>query len=355
MNFNELYQGVVAENEKKNVKIRKHPDLPHIISVHYTEKCVFNKNWNEITLQCRDLVMDVENEVILARPIQKFFNNWERNDMGVKLPEGDAEITIKEDGVRVTSFLLDGQVRFVSEGEFVGRVIGTANEIWRNHFKNVTIPTHLTLTFEVLDPFHRVIVPQNATRFVLVAAVDRFTGEDYTHQDLKALQTTLNQNAEGMEIGLIHKVDITIDEALAAIDTLPWDQEGYVIRIGDTRIKAKSRAYLRVFKTVHLMSKRQKLEKWMNNEFNELVQRTPVDFHDDLLKMKKEFDDLLLDVQEKVKTSFNKSPKTDRKTFALWVNENAKNIASLLFAKIDGKLNENTFRQFLYHEHKKSI
>lgn len=50
-----------------------HPELP--ISIwNYTEKVQWEGLWNQITLQCRGLVVQNTTGKVLARPFKKFFN-----------------------------------------------------------------------------------------------------------------------------------------------------------------------------------------------------------------------------------------------------------------------------------------
>jgi len=54
------------------VKVNQHPTKDLFI-YNYSETAQFERFWNEVTLQCRGLILDA-NYTIMARPFPKFFN-----------------------------------------------------------------------------------------------------------------------------------------------------------------------------------------------------------------------------------------------------------------------------------------
>ena len=58
------------------VRVQYHPVLPLSI-LNYTEKAQFSRPWNEVTLQCRGLIVNHDTAEIVARPFPKFFNYGE--------------------------------------------------------------------------------------------------------------------------------------------------------------------------------------------------------------------------------------------------------------------------------------
>ena len=55
-----------------HVRVQSHPLLPLSI-YNYTEKAAYDGIWNEVTLQCRGLIV-ADNGDVVARPFRKFFN-----------------------------------------------------------------------------------------------------------------------------------------------------------------------------------------------------------------------------------------------------------------------------------------
>jgi len=71
----QLLNELILENY---VRVNKHPDRDLFI-YNYTAKAQYDRVWNEITLQCRGLILDASGNII-ARPFPKFFNLGEMED-----------------------------------------------------------------------------------------------------------------------------------------------------------------------------------------------------------------------------------------------------------------------------------
>ena len=52
---------------------------------------------------------------------------------------------------------------------------------------------------------------------------------------------------------------------------------------------------------------------------------------------KRHIDNVVLITTEQVERVYRESPKTDRKTFALWVQEHCKELSPFMFKRYDGK------------------
>src|ERR1044072_298211 len=76
------------------VRVQTHPVLPYKI-YNYSELCQFKKYWNNVTLNCRGLILDDEYNII-ARPWKSFFNGGEGlMEFAMNEP---VEVTDKMDG-----------------------------------------------------------------------------------------------------------------------------------------------------------------------------------------------------------------------------------------------------------------
>src|SRR6187402_342704 len=62
-----------AMQEQGYVRVNTHPDDPELFILNYTEKAAYEGVWNNVTLNCRGLIVDAGNWLI-ARPFPKFFN-----------------------------------------------------------------------------------------------------------------------------------------------------------------------------------------------------------------------------------------------------------------------------------------
>lgn len=72
------YQTIKPYIEKKLISEQAHPENPDVRIFNYTQTCQFDKKWDEVTMQCRGLIMNIKTGEILARPFPNFFKTyWE--------------------------------------------------------------------------------------------------------------------------------------------------------------------------------------------------------------------------------------------------------------------------------------
>src|SRR5688572_31513010 len=58
------------------VRVQTHPVYPYNIAC-YTKQAIFERVWNDVTVNCRGLIYHQETGEIIARPYKKFFNYGE--------------------------------------------------------------------------------------------------------------------------------------------------------------------------------------------------------------------------------------------------------------------------------------
>jgi hypothetical protein len=73
---------------------QSHATLPLAI-FNYSRTCQYDRLWDEVTLNCRGLILDTEGNVI-AKPFPKFFNMEELSDS--EIPKEAFEVFEKMDG-----------------------------------------------------------------------------------------------------------------------------------------------------------------------------------------------------------------------------------------------------------------
>lgn len=88
------------------VSIRRHPHIPLLV-LKYTQKTIDEERWNEITMHCRDLVIDGNFEIVA--------NCFKSAEPPI--------IT------RVSAFTFMGKTRFVCNGSFEDKNVPLAHEI----------------------------------------------------------------------------------------------------------------------------------------------------------------------------------------------------------------------------------
>jgi len=61
---------------------QRHPDADHLRIYNYTAPCQYSRAWDDVTRQCRGLILNTSRRRVSARPFPKFFNYEEH------LPQG---------------------------------------------------------------------------------------------------------------------------------------------------------------------------------------------------------------------------------------------------------------------------
>lgn len=110
MTFLQTLHQYVADGK---LEMQRHPHLPLSI-FNYSREVQFSKEWDEITLQCRGLIV-ADDGMIVARPFGKFFNIEEHDWQVPNLP---FETYVKEDGSLGIVFWYEGQWHVATRGSF---------------------------------------------------------------------------------------------------------------------------------------------------------------------------------------------------------------------------------------------
>lgn len=112
-----LIEDLEKEVEAGRVRKFEHTGLG-LIGYNYTPACQYGKQWNDINVQCRGLVLDKTGKII-ARPFRKFFNYEElRSDDQIFVPEDIKQILQKEDGSLIIVFSYDDTWWTITRGSF---------------------------------------------------------------------------------------------------------------------------------------------------------------------------------------------------------------------------------------------
>src|SRR3990167_7052542 len=84
-------EGLIAE--------QRHPLDANVRIYNYTHRVQYDKSlWDDVTMNCRGLILDVQQEKIVARPFRKFFNVSEHLAQGLPIPEELPIVAEKYDG-----------------------------------------------------------------------------------------------------------------------------------------------------------------------------------------------------------------------------------------------------------------
>lgn len=227
--------------EAKYIKEQSHPKFPSLTIVNYTDSCMWDQKWNDVTLACRGIIFDKDTLEVYARPFSKFFN-YEQEGAPQWSLEDKVMVQDKLDGSLGILYLqLDGTWAVATRGSFNSDQAQWASEVWEGKYSEMFTPNpNWTYLFEIIYPENRIVVNYDGWQdLVFLAAVDIETGHTVPY----------NQALEGWPgpIVPIFEESITLEEALRLPERKGF--EGFVLlkKETDERIKIKYEEY----KTLH--------------------------------------------------------------------------------------------------------
>ena len=244
MEFDVLKEGLFSEVDKGMVNVTYHPNYPKLAIFKYSQNCVTERKWNLFSLMARGLILDLENEVVVATPFIKFFNYGELEESGCSFVDSNFIVTEKVDGSLGIIYHYDGKWRVATCGSFQSEQAQWA-EKWLN---NSEIPSHMdiknTYLAEIVYPENKVVVSYDYEGLVLLAVYDSY-GLEYTPDLLKSESQYL-----GLKMAKVYQFE-TLDEILALAKTLSHNEEGFVVKFGNgVRLKIKGDEYVRIHRLI---------------------------------------------------------------------------------------------------------
>ncbi|MEO5876816.1 MAG: RNA ligase [Streptosporangiaceae bacterium] len=252
------------------VREQVHPALPYKI-IGYTEKAQFERAWDEVTRQCRGLVVDAD-ERVLARPYAKFFNYSEHPegtfDLGARVIVAD-----KMDGSLGILVPTPGGHEIATRGSFASDQARHATRVWQERYAATTeVVPGITYLFEIIYPANRIVVDYGSLDdLVLLGGVEICTGRPVAASELSWAGPT----AATFDYP-------TLGEALAA--PAREGAEGYVLRFpdhGHVMIKIKQDDYVALHRIITGLNARLVWEGLTGGRtVAEICDGLPDEFHD---------------------------------------------------------------------------
>jgi RNA ligase len=156
---------------------KKHP-TEDLTLYNYSPYTQYEGRWDEITLQCRGLILDSQG-VAHSAVFPKFFNHTETSR--VTIPTDEAFIAYeKMDGSFVESYWVGDEVFLCTKGSFdYERFIGPAHKILNTTYpeQKKRMKKGITYIFELIFPVGRIVVDYGKREdLVLTAVFDIATG-----------------------------------------------------------------------------------------------------------------------------------------------------------------------------------
>ena len=318
---------VLSEYIDKGLVVKQnHPTLPLSI-YNYSRTTQYDGMWDDITLNCRGLVLDNEGNVI-AKPFPKFFNYEEHKPEDI--PNENFEVYEKMDGSLGIVFHYNDEWHVATRGSFTSEQAIKGKELLDTQYNVSSLRKTRTYLFEIIYPENRIVVDYgDDEKLVLLAVMDTESGEEIPSSALYFMVE------DGWDVVTTYK---TWGEDWETLKTeISKDNEGYVIRFsGGMRMKIKGEEYVRLHRILTNFSTKDIWELLRNNEQLEpFLERVPDEFDiwvkEVVRDLQTRYDNILKDYRIIMDDIYD----ADKKVFA----ERAKRYPhpSLLFALYDGK------------------
>lgn len=240
-------KGLIAKKEKGD-----------LVLYNYTDKCTFDKAWDEYTIKCRGIIFDKNTKEVVSYVPHKFFNMGEHETTMFKnLPQDENyEIFDKIDGSFITMSWYKDDWVIATRGSFESDQAKEARKIILAKYPIDKFDKNISYIFEVIYPENRVnpgarlVVDYGDVRDVISLMMfnKAASGKELTRNQVLA-------ECERLGLKAATKYEKTIEEVIELQKTIPANQEGFVIRFENgLRVKVKGEEYLRLNKIYNSIS-----------------------------------------------------------------------------------------------------
>ncbi len=175
--INELFDPCDLEAALAEGLVREqvHPSEPLRI-LNYTEKAQWEQEWDEVTLNCRGLIVNDLGQVV-ARPFRKFFN-YGQDQAGPLDLSAKAAVVDKLDGSLGIAFPTTAGFAIATRGSFTSTQAIHATEVLNRCYPEFLPPEGVTVLFEIVYPENRIVCDYGgADDLFLLGGVDIATGQ----------------------------------------------------------------------------------------------------------------------------------------------------------------------------------
>lgn len=329
---------LISEEVKNGfVSRRDHPRFP--ISIYnYTNKCIFEHRWNDVTMSCRGLVIEHETNRVVTWPLPKMFNHSDGRIVETwnHLKKGGVfwERLDKADGTMILLFKYADEWVFSTRGSFENEYVNIASEFF--HWIKPPEDPEFTYIFELIHPKAKVVIDYGGNvELRLIAA--RNETKDLFHPSLLHVSRQIGcTTIEHLDCGACPIPDFEDRK----------NREGVVYRFTDgTRIKVKQRDYIVKHAAIFALSTKQVWESLRdsNGDYTlaDFISLLPDEVHDWVIGEAQKIIGHYSSLEVEARLALNKYFKHDRKEMAevLMAADipNKKQIMSLVWLLLDKK------------------
>jgi T4 RnlA family RNA ligase len=322
---------IIADYVSKGLVVgQAHPTLPLAI-FNYSRTCQYDRLWDDVTLNCRGLILDTEGNVI-AKPFPKFFNYEEHT--ADEIPNEYFDVYEKMDGSLGICFHYNDEWHMATRGSFTSEQAVKGKEMLDKLNTRFGLIPGYTYLFEIIYPENRIVVDYGgAEKLVVLGCYNNETGiegsiDEMVNEGFEVV-TKYNTFGEGF------------DELKREISN---SKEGYVIRFkSGMRMKIKGDEYVRLHRILTNFSTTDIWELMRTNgNMNEFLDRVPDEFDNwvRMIMMELEAGFENIKFRSSIDFEYYKGESNgDKKEFALAIKDNE--YRSILFSMWDGKSYED--------------
>lgn len=315
--------------------VRQQDDL---IICNYTQNCTFSGAWNNVTMQCRGLILRLDApyekatriEEVVALPFAKFFNLGENG----RYPDSPlVEVAEKMDGSLGILYRHNGEYRVATRGSFDSEQARWATA-WIQENKFLKIPDSITLMFEIIYPGNRVVVDYGQReQLVVLAARDRFSG-----QECRGFAKSLVAEWDYFGTPEIYHGYADIADLVQESKTLDASLEGWVCRFADgSRFKIKGQGYLAIHRLIMGLSQKRVIEAMIDGSLTSWLATIPEEFLPEVRQWEADIQSQIDTICECIEEHYALAPKESRKEYALYVKDACPSFLPHMFLRLDGR------------------
>jgi RNA ligase len=257
------------------IEVNKHPDLPLYI-YNYSRKVQYEQLWDEVTLECRGLVLDESGEVI-AKSLDKFFNFEEVKELDWSCEH--VWIQEKMDGSMGILFNYAGDWHMATRGSFTSEQAKKGMEILKRKYDLKNFMPEAVYICEIIYPENRIVVDYGGEEKIVFLSA--------TSNDVELAWTTAQtifhfsgiQKEDLVMTNMVYDADETMLKHLKEHES--ENREGYVLRFwpSNKRVKIKFEEYVRLHR---LLTNFSNVDIWKHlregGDINEFLDRVPDEF-----------------------------------------------------------------------------
>lgn len=248
--------------EEKYINVQKHPDT-NLWLLNYSKSCQLDKIWNEVTIKCRGLIIDMFGNIV-SRPFEKFYNYEELDGLGIKVPNLPFDAYEKMDGSLGIMYWIDDIPYLATRGSFNSEQCKHGTELLHTKYKNMWDRFDKTKTylFEIIYPEdkHCIVYGPEVDDIFLLAVIDTETGLETDSIDNYRDVLAVTKHYDGIKDWKNIREQFDGD-----------NREGFVIRFSNGfRMKLKYEQYFKIHFLRCMLSKKYILECLMDKKITDI-------------------------------------------------------------------------------------